>query len=73
VTTRPPSGPRQASSTARAIAAEALPAPITTSLPAPSDSGDGSCGAMQSAGWALATAASNIRRSNARGSRTVLT
>ena len=50
-----------ASSTACAIAAEALPAPMTISRPR---GAAGRCGGMHSAGCAAAIAASNICRSN---------
>ena len=67
VTTRPSSGPPllagQAFSKARAIAAEALPAPTTTVRPA---TGGGRCGVIARAGSAAASAASNRARSNSR-------
>ncbi len=49
VTTVPPSSPSQCDSTARAIAAAALPAPMTTVRPA---GGDGNAGGTQRAGLA---------------------
>src|SRR5581483_4037838 len=56
VTTSPSSGPGQASSKARAIAAEALPAPTTTVRPA---TGAGRCATTARRGSAAASAASN--------------
>src|SRR5260370_18776161 len=61
VTTMPSSGPGQAASKARAIAAEALPAPTTTVRPR---TGGGIWGAIARAGSAAASAASNSARSN---------
>ena len=46
------------------MAAEALPAPMTMSLPR---GGAGRCGGMHTAGCAEAMAASNIRSNSARG------
>jgi hypothetical protein len=65
VTTRPSSGlsPGQAISKARAIAAEALPAPTTIVLPA---TGGGRYGGIARAGSAAASAASNSARSSSR-------
>jgi hypothetical protein len=54
--TRPSSGPSQWSSRARAIAADALPAPMTIVRPL---GRVGRCGGRHKAGWAAATAASN--------------
>ena len=56
VTTRPDRGPRQACSTARAMAAAAFPAPTTTVRPA---GGSGSRPAITVSAEAAATAASN--------------
>lgn len=64
VTTSPDKGPCQWSSTARAIAADALPAPTTTSRPL---GGLGRCRGTHRAGWAAAMAASSMSRSNWRG------
>src|SRR5579885_2714139 len=60
---RPASDPGQCSSTARAIAAEALPAPTTRVRPV---GGGGRCGGTQRAGAAEAIAASNMARRSAR-------
>src|SRR5437879_3730610 len=60
----PESEPGQLSSTAFAIAADALPAPITSVRPF---GGAGRCGGRQRAGCAARIAASNIARSRSRG------
>ena len=65
VTTSPESGPSQLSSTARAMAADALPAPTTTVRPL---GGGGRAAGMRRAGWAAATAASKTAVSRACGS-----
>src|SRR5882757_7465984 len=52
------------------MAAEALPAPTTMSLPR---GGSGRCGGTHSAGCADAMAASNMFRSNTRGAEVLLT
>ena len=63
VTTSPSSGPGQFASKARAIAADALPAPTTTVRPA---TGAGMCAATARAGSAAASAASNKPRRTSR-------
>src|SRR6185312_8772688 len=68
VTTSPESGPRHASSKARAIAAEALPAPIATVRPG---TGGGRRPARARSGAAAASAASNRPRRNSPGAGTV--
>ena len=66
VTTVPLSSPSQCDSTARAIAAAALPAPTTTVRPA---GGGGSAGGTQRAALAASMAAAKAARSRRSGSR----
>jgi hypothetical protein len=64
----PSSGPAQHCSTAFAMAADALPAPMTMTRPA---GRCGKCGGTHCAGCAASTAASNIARRSARAASEV--
>ncbi|SCM76550.1 hypothetical protein KL86PLE_40356 [uncultured Pleomorphomonas sp.] len=64
MTTRPDRSSAHAASKASAMAADPLPAPTTTSRPS---GGGGRCAGISRAGWAAATAASNIERRRTRG------